>query len=195
MEMNIKKKSASAKLIAVRHGQDLDNARNLINGRRDAPLTELGIQQALNVTEELRSREIDLVYTSPLKRAGQTAAIISERLSISELRIDAELIERDYGILTGRPASDISAIAKKTYMSKGFQYVIEADGAEGYPQLWTRAGNVLQRIRNRHSGQTVLIVAHNEIIKMMRANSRNRSWEEELVLPPLAFCEVIALEP
>ena len=180
-------------LFLVRHGQDLDSSRSLINGRRDPPLTELGRAQALSVADRLRAKSIDCIYTSPLRRASQTASIISERLGVEELRVESDLIERDYGVLTGRSPAEIPVHARETFVSNDFRYVIDSPGVEDYTRLWARAGDALRRIQHRHAGGSVLIVAHNEVIKMMRSNFIGRSWQDELRLPPLGYCEVIAL--
>lgn len=189
----ISEKQTPARLLLVRHGQDLDNSRSLINGRRDTPLTDLGRTQALGVAEQLRSEVIHCIYSSPLQRARQTASIISERLGIAELHVDSDLIERDYGVLTGKAPADIPEHATRTVVLNDFRYVIESPGVEAYTGLWTRARTALRRIQHRHVGQGVLIVAHNEVLKMMRANFHGKSWEDELRLPPLTNCEVIAL--
>jgi broad specificity phosphatase PhoE len=186
-------KQTSARLFLVRHGQDLDNSRSLINGRRDTPLTDLGRTQALAVAEQLRSEVINCVYTSPLQRASETASIISENLGIAEIHVESDLIERDYGVLTGRPVADIPLHASNIIVLDDFRYVIDSPGVEDYTRLWTRAGDALRSIQNRHAGQRVLVVAHNEVIKMLRANFYGKSWEDELRLSPVNNCEVIAL--
>ncbi len=145
------------------------------------------------MAEQLRSEVIGCVYTSPLQRASQTASIISESLGIGELHVESDLIERDYGVLTGRSVADIPLHASNLFVLDDFRYVIDSPGVEDYTRLWTRAGDALRRIQNRHVGQRVLIVAHNEVIKMMRANFYGKSWEDELRLPPVNNCEVIAL--
>ena len=145
------------------------------------------------MAEQLRTEVISCVYTSPLQRARQTASIISERLGIAEVHLESGLIERDYGVLTGKSPADIPAHASNMFVLDDFRYVIDSPGVEDYTRLWTRAGDALRRIQNRHVGQGVLIVAHNEVIKMMRANFFGKSWEDELRLPPVNNCEVIAL--
>jgi uncharacterized phosphatase len=180
-------------LLLVRHGQDQDNAHSLINGRRDGELTEIGKVQASDTARALRSVAINRTYTSPLMRARQTASIITDILGIAEAQVDSDLIERDYGVLTGRSPSEIPIFATRVIESHGFKYVIEAPGVESYTQLWRRAGNFLQRIRKQHVGETVLVVAHNQIAKMIRANFNGKAWEDEIRRPPLANGEVIAL--
>jgi broad specificity phosphatase PhoE len=180
-------------LLLVRHGQDQDNARFLINGRRDTELTEIGKIQASDAAQALRSSAIRRVYTSPLTRARQTASIIANALGIGEPQVDSDLIERDYGVLTGRPAAEIPVHATRIIEFNRFKYVIEAPGMESYAEVWHRAGSFLQRMRTQHAGETVLVVAHNDIAKMIRANFNSALWEDELRRPPLANGEVIAL--
>jgi probable phosphoglycerate mutase len=168
--------------------------RSVINGRRDAPLTDLGRSQAAMIAYDLQSENIRCIYSSPLQRAHQTASIIAGKLGIEDLHINPDLIERDYGILTDCSVSDIPILAGRLFVSHGFKYVIQASGIEEYANLWTRAGCVLRKIREQHRGETVLVVAHNEILKMMRANAIQRSWEDELLRAPMGHCELIAIE-
>ncbi len=130
---------------------------------------------------------------SPLQRARQTASIISETLGIAEHHVESDLIERDYGVLTGRSPADIPKYASDIVVLNDFRYVIDSPGVEEYTRLRARAGHALRRIQDRHVSQNVLIVAHNEVIKMMRASFYGKSWEDELRLPPVNNCEVIAL--
>jgi broad specificity phosphatase PhoE len=53
---------------------------------------------------------------------------------------------------------------------------------------------VLRKIREQHRGETVLVVAHNEILRMMRANAIQRSWEDELLRAPMEHCQLIAID-
>ena len=181
------------KLFLIRHGQDHDNACSLINGRRDTELSEVGKVQASDAARALRSAAISCAYTSPLTRARQTASIVAAVLGIAEPRVDSDLIERDYGILTGRPVSEIPVHATRLIEAHGFKYVIEAPGIESYAEVWKRAGRFLQRISQQYPDGRVLVVAHNEIAKMIRANFSGATWEDELRRPPLANGEVIAL--
>ena len=84
----------------VRHGQTEKNKANVLQGRSDVPLNEAGRQQAEEVRDRFREAGIsfDLVYTSPLIRAVQTAEII-----VGDVRqiVDERLIEMDYGPYEG----------------------------------------------------------------------------------------------
>lgn len=181
------------KIYIVRHGQDKDSANGIWNGRRDPELTELGIQQAQKTARKFEHEAVDCIYTSPLKRAHQTASIIADHLGVKEVRIENDLIERECGILTGKPFKTLKDYAKKTFESHGVTYYIEADGAESFLDLRKRAASVLKNIRLRNAEKNILIVAHAGIGRMMRAAYYGWTWEEELNQPPLPPAGVLEL--
>ncbi len=96
----------------ARHGQNEDNVRGILNGHRDLPLTDLGRQQARQLARHIKDRELvfDAVYASPLGRAFETAAIVAAALGLAEPIVHNDLIERDFGIMTGKLAADIEEI-------------------------------------------------------------------------------------
>ena len=68
------------KIYLARYGQDADNISGVLNGRRNESLTEKGIEQARETADKIKKVKIsfDVVYSSPLQRAFETAKIISE---------------------------------------------------------------------------------------------------------------------
>ena len=86
----------------VRHGETETNARKIVAGSLDTELTERGREQAREAAEALAGEPITAVYSSPLKRARDTAAPIAERLALP-LTIVQELAERNWGVLEGQP--------------------------------------------------------------------------------------------
>ena len=91
------------KIYLVRHGQDTDNAKGILNGRRDEPLSEKGIEQANEVANKIKESGIhfDHVYSSPLQRAYKTAEIITYTLGINRPEVLEDLIERARKVLSG----------------------------------------------------------------------------------------------
>ena len=89
-------------LYIIRHGQTELNTRQVLQGRSDSPLNETGIEQARKAAKRLRGIDFSHVYTSPLKRAVQTAAIV-----VPGIRpvADERLIEMDYGPYEGADLS------------------------------------------------------------------------------------------
>ena len=172
-----------SKIFLVRHGQDTDNVSGILNGRRDTELTKLGCEQAKKVSEKLKYNAIQIIYTSPLKRAYETARIIATELKIDEVIADEHLMEREFGILTGKPISDIPKYTDKILLTDKVNYFLEVEGAEDFPLLLERAKKILNEVRQRHLNQNILIVTHGDIGKMIRAAYHNWTWEEGLKTP------------
>ncbi len=181
------------KIFLVRHGQDTDNAAHVLNGRRDTELTELGRRQAKEVAAKLRGANIQIIYTSPLKRAYETARIIATELGIDEVMADEHLVEREFGILTGKPWSDIPKYAKKIFRGDRVDYFLDTEGAEDFPTLLARGEKILEEIRERHPDESVLIVTHSDTGKMIRAAYHGWTWEEGIATPYFANTEVLEL--
>jgi broad specificity phosphatase PhoE len=179
----------------VRHGQDTDNAKGILNGRRDTQLTPLGRKQAYIVGDKLRDNMIHAIYASPLQRALETANLIGEKLSINEVIRLPDLIERDFGVLTGNPVTDIPRYCKKFLATDRVNYFLEAEGAESFPQLYERAERVLKQIKSKHPYANVVVVTHGDIGKIMRAAFHGWSWEEGLKAPFLDNTGVLELSP
>ncbi len=171
------------KIFIVRHGQDQDNANGILNGRRNQPLTPLGKNQAITVAQKLLTYKIQIIYSSPLQRASETAQIIASKLGINDIMIHHHLIEREFGILSGKPISDIPLFAKKILKTDRVNYFLEAQGAEKFPDLYKRAQKILDEIKNKHTHKNVLVVAHGDIGKMMRAVHNKWTWSEGLKKP------------
>jgi broad specificity phosphatase PhoE len=182
-------------IFLVRHGQDEDNANKILNGKRDMPLTALGREQAKITAEKLKEYNITLIYASPLKRAYETARIIADTIGIDEVVIDKHLEEREFGILTGKPLSDIPLYAKKILKTDQVDYFIEVEGAEDFPTLYERANAVLDEIDTRHEGERIVIVTHGDIGKMIRAAFHYWEWEKGLMTPYFANTEILELSP
>lgn len=145
----------------VRHGQDEDNARGILNGHRDAALTEKGRTQAqmLGTTIAAADARIQAIYSSPLTRARQTAAIITHSIINAPITVLSNLIERDFGEMTGRPYSDIVPLcAPNVFHTKQIDYFLTPKGGETFPQTLARARHVLNALENSQSDKNVLLV-------------------------------------
>lgn len=180
-------------IFLVRHGQDTDNAAGVLNGRRDTELTETGREQARIVAAKLKDNNIQVIYASPLKRTYETAKIIADELGIDQVIAEAGLIERDFGVLTGKMISDIPKYTDKILPTEKVNYFLEADGAEDFPSLQQRGEMVLNSIRHKHQDQNILLVTHGDIGKMIRAAYHGWSWEQGLKTPYFANTGVLEL--
>ncbi len=164
------------KIYYVRHGQNEDNAAGLLNGHRDLPLTDLGREQAMVAAGLLKGKKIDVVYASPLSRAMETAEVIVRELGLDEAILDDDLMERDFGILTGKPKTDISKYCSQVIEVGEKQFFLDGEGVETYPDLYRRAESFVGKIKDLYPDETVLVVAHGDIGKIIRAVWNGWGW-------------------
>jgi len=131
----------SVEIFIARHGQNQDNAQGILNGHRDMPLTDLGKEQARELGEAIKSAalQFDAVYSSPLARAFETAEIISQVAGTPRPLVYDQLIERDFGVLTGEPADKIEELCQPDIIKTDtITYFLSPEGAETFPQLVER---------------------------------------------------------
>lgn len=143
------------KIFLVRHGETVDNARQIMQGQTQGELNEKGREQAFQVAERLSGEHFDAVVASDLHRAVQTAEIISapHQLPVTTTPL---LRERDWGSFTGRFIPDLRNVP--------WTDDIETEGA-----LLSRARSFLLFLANRYPGQCVLAVGHGIINKAILA--------------------------
>ncbi|MEO8862806.1 MAG: histidine phosphatase family protein [Candidatus Saccharimonadales bacterium] len=160
----------------VRHGEDEDNAAGILNGRRDTPLTALGEEQASKVAKELQGESIvfDVIMSSPLQRARQTAEAIAEVLG-KDVAINSELIERDYGVLTGKLRTDIEKYSTGNIDVDGLLYFLNAKDAESFEATYERAAKLLESLKGSNY-TNVIMVAHRDICIMIQAAFYDWGW-------------------
>lgn len=165
-----------------RHGQSVANANGKLAGHTDSPLSAVGIQQAREVANQakLAGLRFDRVYSSPLKRAWKTAQIIAKTTSSPAPEIMRDLIERDFGVLTGKSYSDIPKLAPEMLGTDEIGYFLKAPGSESYPKVLKRAQEVLSEIHRNHKDGKVLLVAHGDIGIMLFAAFHKTAWKEAL---------------
>lgn len=174
----------AVEIFIARHGQDEDNANGILNGRRNRPLTELGREQAVELAKGIAAMNIifDTVYSSPLGRAHETANIVSKELGIQkDPLVIPDLIERDLGIMSGLPFSEIEPRCAPDIIQAGpVSYFLHPEGAETFPALVERGKKVLDYIRSLQSEGNVLLVCHGDIGKMLYAAASGRDWQDVL---------------
>lgn len=182
-----------SKIFLVRHGQDTDNAKGILNGRRNTNLTALGRRQARVVAYKLQKFRIDIIYTSPLKRARQTASIIAKYLSIKRIVVDKRLTEREFGILTGKPVSAIPRYAAKILHGHNIVYFLKGKNVEEFSAAYRRGRRFLKDIIRDHRSESVLIVTHGDIGKMLRAAFFGWNWQKGLKTPYFENTDILKL--
>ncbi|WVQ64663.1 uncharacterized protein L199_002830 [Kwoniella botswanensis] len=97
-------------LYLVRHGQTEQNQRGIVQGRLDTPLSDLGREQAKKLSDWLKLVPFTEIWSSPLKRAEETARIICSQQPKAKLRIDERLETRGAGDAQGKPWDEVKDI-------------------------------------------------------------------------------------
>jgi len=153
-----------------RHGQNEDNANGILNGHRDLPLTELGIRQAYEQAQYIKKSGLyfDEIYTSPLQRAYKTAEIVADTLQMAKpTKLDL-LIERDFGVMSGKDIADIEKLCGPDIIKTDIiTYFLSPENAETFPDLMKRAEKVLEFVNSRHTNKSILLSGHGDMGKMI----------------------------
>jgi len=170
-------------LYLARHGQDEDNANGILNGRRDAPLTNVGIEQAKILAQAIKNLDltIDRIYSSPLQRTYKTAVIIADILGLTKPKSLNLLIERDFGVMTGKPVKSIKTLCFPDIIrSNTATYFLAVEGSETFPELINRARQLLKWLNSNNVDENTLLVSHGDIGKMIYAAFYNLDWKDVL---------------
>lgn len=143
----------------IRHGETDYNIEFKLQGHLDIPLNENGIRQAERARDELQDLKIDIIYSSPLSRARQTAEIINEKHG-SKLVFDDRIKEVFGGPLQGE-------CMKKWSKEKLDRVHVnpESFGAESIAHLCMRVEEFFKEIEN--SDKNILIVSHGGVYRAL----------------------------
>jgi len=184
------------KIYLARHGQDQDNVRGILNGHRDEPLTALGESQAQELAQKIKTANIkfDKIYSSPLIRTGRTAEIIADALSMDKPEPLSLLIERDFGMMTGKPVAELESLYSPDILKTNtMTYALSPEGAETFPQLMIRAHQILEKVKTNHQDGNILLVTSGDIGKMIYASYYNLYWKEALTMFHFGNSELLLL--
>lgn len=133
----------------VRHGETDWNKEHRVQGHQDIPLNEQGIKDAYVVKEKLKDINFDMVFSSPLQRAYETAKIITDK----PVTIDNRLIERYNGKLEG--CNDVDLLYKVDWNDENSIY-----GLERISDLYGRVKSFFDEIKEKYKGKDILVVTH-----------------------------------
>ncbi len=160
------------RLFLIRHGSTAANERLpfVLQGCEiDGPLTETGLRQAAALAKALRDFAIHAIYSSPLLRARQTAGTIADGRAVDVVPVP-ELKECSVGRWEGLAWETIRAEQPEEY-ERFFADPVNRPhpGGESYRDVLDRAAPAITRILDRHSGQNVVVVAHNMVNRVYLA--------------------------
>ncbi|MEK7077189.1 MAG: class I tRNA ligase family protein, partial [Patescibacteria group bacterium] len=149
----------------VRHGETDWNKERRNIGQIDVPLNETGIAQAKKLAEQFRHKKIDLVLSSDLSRARQTAEIIAKATG-AELVIDPKLKEINAGMAQGMLEDDSNKI--HGHIWKGYEE--QFPGGESWKEFEKRIWHAFEAHKKRYAHRNAVLVSHADAMKMLLKN-------------------------
>lgn len=168
------------KLYVVRHGETLANTLKKVSGDKESPLTKVGISQAKELALEFQDINFDIVFSSPLLRALDTARLITNK----RVYIDERLIERNYGENEGKYIKD-------TNPKELWNYNLNTDFAdcETVQEVLERTKSFLEDIKMNHPDATILVVTHSGVARGIYYYFNKIPKNGDLTEVELANCE------
>jgi probable phosphoglycerate mutase len=160
----------------LRHGETEWNAENRLCGSTDVPLSQAGRQQAKSLAEHLKSIPFEALYSSPLKRALETAHLVAASVGLRPIA-DARLVELDYGQWEGKTLAEIMENDPKTFRAWDANPAqVAPPGGESGLEAQQRVVSFLDFLAARHPQGNVLVVSHKTVCR-------------------LAICHVLGMSP
>lgn len=153
------------RVILVRHGETDWNQEGRVQGSgSDRELTETGKQQAESIGLKLRQERIQAIYSSPLRRALDTAQVIARHHQV-EVQIEPSLNEIYAGELEGIPIKKLgSYLSELVAREQGDESVSKLYGGERLAAVQQRAWSIIQRLADKHSDGAIVVVSHYFVI-------------------------------
>ena len=155
-------------LFTVRHGLTELNRDKRVGGRYDAPLIEEGRRQAREANGSFDGTHFDVVISSPLSRALETAEIIAG-VRREEIVVEDGCTERSFGEMEGlTPTLVRERLPQVRYVRIGHvDYSLNPPGGETFEQLHERARHFLERTLKLRGGKRILLFGHENFLQQL----------------------------
>ena len=172
------------RLLIVRHGESEWNKIGRYQGQHDAPLSELGRQQAQALAQRLHNEPLDAIYSSPLQRAAHTAQAIAQHHAAVPFHTAAALLEIHHGDWQGLYATEVKE-RYATALLEWKQYPTRAQmpNGESFSNILKRVLDFKETLEHKHRNETVLVSTHDVVVKILVADALgmnmdriNRIW-------------------
>lgn len=154
------------RLFLARHGTTVWNELGLYQGRKDTELSPVGLSQARALGEALRPIPFDAIYSSPLRRALDTALLVAKGRGM-EVSVDEDLSEIDHGEWEGKSREEVRALFPHELEDwLRAPHLVRMPGGESLEDVKRRVLSFMGRIYGSGFEQ-VLAVSHDAVIKVM----------------------------
>lgn len=171
----------------VRHGETEANVAGIVSGaENDTPLTKKGQQQAKQIGEDLRDKNIQLIVASPLDRAVKTAKIIAEQINydVDKIVTHELFVEAKMGPYSGRP--------REEWITARDSGKLE-DGVEGHEEHFNRVKESLEYL-TQFPEERILIVSHGATSRMVQLIIRGLTHKDFRLVDRIGNAELLEFE-
>ena len=161
----------SFRLVLLRHGEPSKEVHGRCYGTTDAGLSDIGREQIRNKLDLLQCLKVNALYTSPCKRAVESALIADSILGLSPQTVP-ELSEINFGAFEGLTYEEIERLYPEPYrlwMERPTEITFP-DG-ESFAVMKQRVLGFVRGLSPAHPGHTVLIVAHGGVNRAILADA------------------------
>ena len=168
------------KYYILRHGEALSNVKSICSSWPEKfknSLTKKGIKVINTAAEKLKNEKADLIFTSPVLRAQETAKIVAKRLHLTP-KSDKRLREIGFGIFNGKPVYQF-----QSYFKNGAQKIRRrVPGGETYADVARRAFAFFKAIINKkYKGKIIVIISHQAPLLLLMGKIQGKSVKESIV--------------
>jgi len=155
-----------AKLILARHGETMWNVENVFRGRADVNLNEVGIKQAELLGKHLCNWELEAIYSSPVRRALDTANIVARCVEVA-VYIAEGLTDFDFGEWQSLSEQGVKRLYPAIFNEwQTSPHKVRMPGGENLDDVTKRTAEVVDEVLSRHHGN-VLLVSHRVVFKVL----------------------------
>ncbi|MGJ6979614.1 histidine phosphatase family protein [Aestuariimicrobium soli] len=151
-------------LLLWRHGRTEWNAAGRFQGQHDVPLDEVGLDQAEHAAEALTRWRPQVLYSSPLERARQTAGALARRTGL-EPRLDDRLAEINVGSWVGLTPADLAGDPEYAKAARGVDFRRSPSG-ETATEVGERVAGGVRELASSNPGKRVVVASHGLAIRM-----------------------------
>lgn len=166
----------------TRHGQTEWNIERRLQGRGDSPLTEAGIDRAKELRERIKDINIDVIYSSPIKRALDTANLVKGDKSIEVITNDG-LVEMCFGDYEGRRTDEVMEENPEWNIDLIMHGDTElcAPNGENLGSVRARIKETMDKLIDENRGKTILVVAHGITLKALMYYFKDEEVNNEVM--------------
>ena len=180
-------------IMTMRHGQTAWGALRRYAGSVDVPLNEKGRDDCLQAAEALRSTSLDVVISSPLRRAAETAELVAADATV---HVQSSLcMERCFGVMEGRTWEEVQGFDPPLLFIEvgGDLHTVNPPGGEPLEDVWQRAKRFRNVVFRDYAGLRTLVVSHGVFLQMFHGVLRGLTCIESLAKYP-ANLEITTFE-